>query len=304
MYFGIEYRRRPQDNWEMQHQYKYDTPQAAMSFVKAQNDYWARYSHSQRYRVKKVVDTDDTNFYAREAALNHTPVPWESNVSKIGYPWMLPHVDPANAKHVRFFRNAEDAVCQKYTSITMSRFLSNYEDMDEDHASDILIKAGYYGDQEFGITNDPDKIIDIYTNGPSSCMNDPDEYDLPDPHPAIVYSEGDFAVAYIGSEGRYSSRAVVCKTKKLYYTVYGHTKLMKDNLEKEGYKYSSSADDYEGMRLKAIWHDVDDGWLMPYVDVCEYAKLDKKNKFFVLTPHYGGTYCIRMTGGYADPDEY
>lgn len=303
MYFGIEYRSDPKLEWEMQHQYKYDTPQEALAFVKQQNDYWARWNYSQRFRVKKVVDTDDTNFYAREAALNHTPVPWKTGVAGHGYPWMLPHIDPDNPKQVRMFRRAEDAICQKYSTIGMSRFLANYESFDDDEVADILIKAGYYGDQEFGITNDAEKIIDIYYNGPSSCMNAPDEYDLPEPHPAVVYSEGDFAVAYIGSEGSYSSRAVVCKTKKLYYTIYGHTKLMKSKLEELGYSYSHKTSDYVGMRLKAVRHE-SGGWLMPYVDVGEYADLDSNAEFFLLTSDYEDSYCIRTTSGFADDEEY
>ncbi len=300
MYFTLNMRSTAQSEWEPCHQFRWDTPQEATEECKRMNDSNARYNYAARYRVRKVVDTDDDNFYAREAALNHKSVPWKSEASKnYGYPWLLPHIDPDNSRHVRFFRSVEDAVCGKYTSILMSRFLSNYEDFDDDEAAQVLIDAGFYGDMVFGITNDRDKIIDIYTNGPTSCMNDPEEYDLPDPHPAIVYSEGDFAVAYLGNEGCYSSRAVVCKTLKKYYNIYGHNALMESRLKEEGYEYCGSPSAYNGMKVKAIAYD--DGyepWLMPYIDCIGYANLDDNEEFFVFTDDWDNAeWSVRTTHG-------
>lgn len=305
MYFILMHRHDPDAEWQPDFSVTYPTPQEATETAKARNTSNTMYKLPTRYRVRKVVDTDDDNFFAREEKLNHTPIPWETNMARHGYKYMLPHIDPTNERHVRFFRSIEDAVCQKYTSMLMSRFLTNYEGFDEDEAQTILIKNGFYKDQDFGITNDPEKIIDIYTNGPSSCMNDPEEYELPEPHPAIVYSEGDFAVAYIGGEGSYSSRAVVCKTLKKYYCIYGHTPLMEDHLKKAGYEYMSSYDHgkgyrYNGMKVKLI--EGDGGYLMPYIDFAEYGRITPDGLYMEFGDCYEWPFCVRSTSGYAEEE--
>lgn len=303
MFFTLNRRDNPQSDWEPCHEFHWTDPKEAAAYCKGQNDAAAYYGRDYRYRVRKVVDTDDDNFYAREAAKNHKPLPWSSDVNST-WPWRLAHVDPENERQVRFFRSIEDAVCGKYTTINMSRFLANYEDMDDEEAQEILIKNGYYGDIQFGITNDPDKIIDIYNNGPTSCMNDPDEYELPEPHPAIVYSEGDFALAYLGSEGRYTARAVVCKENMTYYNIYGHDTLMRDHLRQAGYAHQTGSSTWNDMRVKAIPYEYDtDEFLMPYIDFCEYGYASECGKFIHLTNSYDkGEYCVRTTMGYTERD--
>lgn len=303
MFFILMHRYNDNQDWIPDFTTRYDTPQEATERAKALNADSIRWSYGSRYKVRKVVDTDDDNFIVREAALNHKPIPWNTTTIYNGWSFLLPHIDPDNERHVRFFRTVEDAVCQKYTSMLMSRYMANWETFSTDEAQQILIDAGFYDNQDFGITNDRDKIIDIYTNGPSSCMNDPEEYELPDPHPAVVYSEGDFAVAYIGGEGGYSSRAVVCVTSKSYYCIYGHCKLMEDLLKKEGYTFHSSGTSfYEGMKVKKV--ELNGDVLMPYIDFMEYGQTSSCGNFIVLSNDSDSEYCVRSTSGFVDDGEY
>lgn len=281
--------------WEDLWERTFPTGAEAQANAKSCNERQSSWGSLRRYKVKKIVDMDNNNFWAREAALNHKPVPWErSPYYAKHHAYMLPHVSPDNPHMIRFFLNMEHAVEGRYTSITVGRFLSNYEDIDSDEREDILVKMGIYSEQcTFGITTDPDKIIEIYENGPTSCMNDPDEYELPTPHPSIVYSKGDLALAYIErGDGQYSARAVVFPHEKAYTSVYGHYSLLKKHLVDEGYEQNERK--FIGAKIGAIKSD-DGDWLMPYIDPVSSASLSACGKYFILDDE--GDWDCRNTEG-------
>jgi hypothetical protein len=298
--------------WEPEFDKHFPTGQEASARAKENNayydnlcqsdDYYKRIYGNVRYRVRKVVDTDDDNYIAREAAKNHAPLPWLEDYPTVRYgqPWMLPHLDPDKEHFVRFYARIDHAIEDKYTSMRFSRFLDNYMGLDDTDVQDLLVKLGVYKDAAFGITNDPELIQRVYMDGPTSCMNDPENYPIQDdPHPSVVYSEGDFAVAYIQNGDSFSARAVVCPEKKIYYSGYGHTSLLLNHLKEAGYERKTSYQSYLGLRIKAM-RDNDGNWLMPYVDMCSYAQLDEDAGFFILA---GSGWEIQTTDGYAYEEE-
>lgn len=300
-FFILSVRYREGGDWEDRFQTRYDSGADAQAEAKRHNDYNSRWNYRARWRVRKVVDTDSDNFYAREKALNHTPVPWElSTAFENSWAYMLPHIDPDDPKKVRFYRTLTHAIEGRYTSVRMSKFLVDYERFDEEERDEILAKAGFWNgeDVEFAITQDADKIQEVYENGPNSCMADPDEYSLPDPHPVTVYSKGDLALAYVRRGDEYTARGVIYPEKQLYWSMYGHTALLENHLKDLGYiEDPQGGRGFEGAKVAAIPYD--DGYLMPYIDAVSTASLvTVDDELYFELKYSSGDFDVRVTEGY------
>lgn len=289
---------RTGEDWVPDFTTTYPDGAAANAVARANNDYWAKYGYPTRMRVRKVVDTDDDNYIAREEAKNHTPLPWtRSDYYGRHFKWQLAHIDPNDKFMIRFFDSIEDAIECKYKSLKVSRFLSRFEDFTDDRMQKILVDMGVYADAEFGVTQDLALVQEVYMNGPASCMNDPDDYPIQtDPHPAAVYSKGDLGVAYIKTgEKDYTARCIVHVENKIYAEGYGHTSLLFERLEEAGYTRSGNyRRDFVGAKIAAI-KDNDGEWLMPYVDVANTADLSDDETMFILSDC--GDYDIKTTDG-------
>lgn len=111
---------------------------------------------------------------------------------------------------------------------------------------------------ELKLTSSGDEVVEVYANGPSSCMQGEDS--------VRVYDTEDVAVAYIEVEGTIIARAVVCKNEEVglrYGRIYGVEDPLKYLLDKQGYVYHRSPID--GCRLVRI-PDSDGTFVMPYID--------------------------------------
>jgi hypothetical protein len=131
-------------------------------------------------------------------------------------------------------------------------------------------------------------IVDVYLQGPSSCMYHPaHQYGSKPHHPTEAYSSGDCAVAYLMREGQITARTVVCPRLKRFVNVYGDYDRMQPLLDAAGYKRGTLI----GMRLLKIRHK--GGYVMPYLD-CGYPVRDRGDHFVieqrVYDPHNPGQY--------------
>lgn len=299
--------------WQDDFETKYDGGAEAQLKAKEQNERYTtlhkRYPNNGynvfRWRVRKVLDTDNDNFYAREAAKNHKPFDFaekggDSVDSWNIYEYTLPHYDPNDKRKVRFFSCIEDAIEGKYTSTSISRFIANRYDASDTVIEKFLVEIGYYdGEYQFAITQDADEIQTIYENGPSSCMNDPREYPLPELHPTRVYAGPDLGVAYISRNGDFTARAVVWPDKKIYVGIYGHCSLLRAELEKAGYTRNHHFSMWEGARLQKIKEYPDDEgeYIMPYLDFGE-AVVDSGDFWIVKASHEDGSLYARNCTGF------
>lgn len=253
-----------------------------------------------RYRVRQLLDTEDTNFYAREAAKGFTPLDFDFEFQP--QPCALVHINPDNPKQVRFFDDVTDAIRCHYTVMNLTRFLSSYMGENDNKIQEYLVKSGYYsGDYEFKITGNEAEILWAYENGPTSCMNDPDEYPLPNPHPCVVYAESDLAVAVIKRGDNCTARAVVWPEKKIYAKVYGHDKLLTEELEKAGYHCCFSHNRWRGARIRKIWDPDGFAYLMPYIDMAMTLSKARGGNYFRLN-HIYGPWCCRRVDGYTEKE--
>ncbi len=109
------------------------------------------------------------------------------------------------------------------------------------------------------------EIVDIYLNGPSSCMSRPtSEYGTNGTHPVSVYGyDNDIAVAYIRRGERIIARTVVNTRRKQWVEIYGHDSALKSLLKTSGYTQNNYA--LEGCKLSLVKLD-DGGFVLPYLD--------------------------------------
>jgi hypothetical protein len=261
--------------WVESHDNMWDNGKDAAEEAERLNNYYrtCSWSHNRnrRYRVRRVVNTDSDNFMVREAAKNHNYL----DLSKLPdyafiVPWRLAHFHPEDKTKARFFRCVEDAVQEHYTVTRLPRFLTNYCDLPIEDCEEFLVDCGYYsGSASFEILRDADEIEMAYVHGPQSCMNDPDDYPLPDPHPARAYASPDLGVAVAKRGNDVTARAVVFPERKIYYRIYGHAKLLEAWLKSEGYRCTSADSAWRDARLMKIVYDddYDNGYICPYLDM-------------------------------------
>jgi len=248
-----------------------------------------------RYRVRCIRDTDNENYFVREKALGHEFIDVKGMWPGAWLPeYHMPHWHPDDPKMIRFFRSINDAVAQRYTQQTATRYLYQ-RDLELEDYEQYLIDHGYYkGETEFKILTDKDDIVRAYENGPSSCMADPDEYELPDPHPVHVYAAGDLAIAVIERGGDVTARALVWPDRKIYASIYGHEKLLTTELDKLGYRRTFAQSAWRGARLLKV---VDgDEFVCPYIDVSETVSVGRDG-FLRLAATRGSRGC-KETNGY------
>lgn len=242
-----------------------------------------------RWRVRKVLDTDDDNYIAREAAKNLVVVT-KDNLPDYVYwaDYWFPHIDPDNKRNIRYFRTVQDAVTCKYTSMKMSRFFATVCELELEDFESKLLELGFYeGVREFKILRDADEIEAAYENGPRSCMNDPNDYPLGDIHPARAYASPDLGLAVIMCEDDCVARAVVRPDKKIYCTIYGHVSLLKDELKKLGYRKTHAVSAWRGARLLKIYDNYTDAYVCPYLDMSATVSESRDGKYLRMAGRDG-----------------
>ena len=119
-----------------------------------------------------------------------------------------------------------------------------------------------------------EEILDVYRNGPRSCMMNDES--------VACYASPDLAVAYVEVDGRVVARAVVAPDKKIRARIYGDETLLGTLLEIEGYDKGN----LEGCRLLRI-EDDEGNLLCPYLDCGTRAYPDDDYILITCCGEYG-----------------
>ncbi|WP_315782255.1 hypothetical protein [Bradyrhizobium sp. SZCCHNPS1003] len=178
---------------------------------------------------------------------------------------------------ITFVATEEDAILDKFTSVTPGRYISRYYDTDDhkipdDQRRKLISSIDPSGEVFFAF--DPDEIVRVYADGPSSCMDGDHKFSTP-VRPVSVYGAGDLAVAYtVNSRGRIQSRAVCWPKNKVYGRCYGDVQRLEAALEAEGFetpREGHSADEngptFVGARMMKVFLNNDKNYVvMPYFD--------------------------------------
>lgn len=154
------------------------------------------------------------------------------------------------------------------------------------------------------------ECVDVYTHGPSSCMDQRHEFDFNYDYvgfnnPACVYGDCDFGVAYVGDpKGIVEARCVVVPDKKIHGRIYGHVEKLKLLLKKAGYQdaYKDHNTLWEGSRLSLRYANKKHKHIvMPYVDIMPwgvYSKDDEGEWIRIISDRDGGNgtvMCLQHT---------
>lgn len=261
-----------------------------------------------RYRAKRLVLKGDDNFIAREAAKNHNMLPLErfqamgANTLEL---FMLPHWHPEEKEKIRFFATLTKAIDGDYTKTNATRFFSNHLGLDVAACEEYLVEVGFYTDKAtFEILTDADAIQEAYENGPTSCMNDPGEYPLPDIHPSRVYAGPDLAVAVILRGDKVTARAVIYPAKKAFLRTYGHSTLLKAELKDRGYRSTEARTVWAGARIQKIWDDYEGEFICPYLDMSSTVRESRDGKYLRLAGADGKLRSQCCTGFTCHEDNY
>jgi len=236
-------------------------------------------SQGRKWQPRKLVTDDkwkerETKRF-QDGAYKH--VPWETQKWWKGTKPCLEHFAHVSIERdakIAFTMDAHQGSSDIQTRIKPGRYLERY-------FGDVLS-----GDEirrwvaEFSVTYEPNKlnlatkpkeILDVYVNGPTSCMTHPMPQfisRLVKKHPVEAYAGGDLAVAFLEGDGRapcedcnelcdgcdgealtYNARAVVWPEKKIYGRIYGDADRMHLVLKKAGYSASNA---FAGAKLARI----------------------------------------------------
>lgn len=200
------------------------------------------------------------------------------------YPDHYAHLSVKRPGMVAYTETIERGIADRQTVTTPGRYLQKFY-ADTFSAEEIKRYIGECGAEhlELKIANDPSEIERIYTapGAPHSCMAHARHNFLSHCHPVRVYGgpKSDLALAYYGSlDTRIHARAIVWPDRQIHGRVYGNQGVMNALLSAAGY----CKGELDGARVRAIEDNNGNGYVMPYVDGIDYAKLSRDGECFIL----------------------
>lgn len=225
-----------------------------------------------------------------------------------------PHKSAERADFVAFTESPEKGEQDRQTRVKvgvyLTRFFSDVLTPNEiQHWSRLANMSAESAEIQFAKTTD--EIVDVYLNGPDSCMSENVGHYSSDIHPVSVYGDSDLQLAYIRKPSAYHENAIACRAlvwpeKMVYGRVYptperyngeardiarAEQESLILNLERIGYRSGS----FNGAKIRAIC-DSDDSYVMPYLD--GGYNLTQSGAWFVFDKN--GTITANNTNGLTD----
>ena len=207
------------------------------------------------------------------------------------------HVSLNNPSMLAYTENSAKGHADRQTPIKVGRYLNRFtKGLTEDRIREVVeAHNACFDTGALEIATTSDDIVQVYTNGPSSCMSYSPSHFSSSQHPTVVYGSGDLGIAYIGGLAKPRGRALVYLKKKVYSTIYGDVARLKSILDKSGYKPDKGSD-FEGAKVKLVRCENNiDGYIMPYLDNEYGVKYSSDRDHFVMTHSYD--YCAQYTHG-------
>lgn len=277
MPYILEHRYSSSEDWEWNWEGVESSPDQYAILADRNNK---AYNGRIQWRVSEIEMSDPRCWRLREQLA-------QSDGSRNLPPWKpstayYEHMDPDKPNMVRFIRDDKDGQRNRYTTMTVGRFLSRFRDFSQ---SDIERYCAMVGlDMEVSklhVSKTADDFERVYLNGPHSCMAYEavnDRYGEENIHPVRLYGDLDLAVAYIERGGDITGRALVWPEKKIHGRIYGDAHRMKLRLEEEGYTEDWN---FTGARLhldRTKYNDI----RAPYVDGQMRGTISEDGKYIIL----------------------
>ena len=194
------------------------------------------------------------------------------------------HVSLANTEQMAFTQSDAHGKTDRLTAMKPGKFLRKYadkylaENIKSRGLTYLLKEDGTVLDQtistlavEFAAANEvydvefastPEDIVQVYLDGPNSCMSHFLSFYESPLHPTYVYGAGDLSVAYLRRDDEITARVLCWPAKKEFLnTFYGDEGRLRPALENMGWDETY---DFSGARLLKIPHGGE--YVMPYLD--------------------------------------
>lgn len=220
---------------------------------------------------------------ARFATEYYERVPWHNDLVSIEDHFV--HIDPSDPGKLRYTENEAKGDRHIYISTRPGRYLTKYyPSLSNDDVREWQAKVDRANTVKFAETSE--ECVEVYTNGPNSCMSHGVDDFQGHCHPCMVYGgKADVTVAYLEKpNGKgYSARAIVWPEKKLFGRMYGDEHRLKVRLEAAGY----TSDELSGFYVNLIPDQKDrkNRIIMPYFDCGGGAKIDGDRVFVSRDVH-------------------
>lgn len=184
------------------------------------------------------------------------------------------HVAIKDPTRIAFTKNARDGARDIQTSMKPGKYLTEFFGKvltTEQIKVFAMEHSTTFENKELKFATTPEDIERVYepTLG-YSCFSGTKK--------ANLYGSGDFAVAYIESDGVIKARAVCCPARKIYVRSYGDNYRLEKLLHDAGYTKKYDRTSYKGLRLLTKFH-----WNGFYTDFGCYPEPKPNDKeFFVI----------------------
>ncbi|WP_207184005.1 hypothetical protein [Methylobacterium indicum] len=223
------------------------------------------------------------------------------DVEKVGLPVITEHYAYLNDEgRVSYVPSEEYGAAGRRHDVTAGSYLNRfYTALSPSEVELYEARLRYEG--QLQITDDPKRAVEIYQNGPSSCMSGKFKQYGEKHHPVEAYFAGDLALAYLEDNGEIIARCLIWPEKKLYTRAYGDLAKIKSLLRAEGY----SQGDFFGAKMQRLTHMYDrrDFFILPFVDKSDsYAGspaslcVVDRGDHFEISERFEGYHCAQTSG--------
>lgn len=258
------------------------------------DDLLSDYSSAPRLHIVRARHRDDHEYTSQAQAI-FARNPWAKHKwfreNFIRWVELMPAPSETKQGYLAYYQSPAKRVRDIRTPIKAGRWLNKY--FGDILSQDEIQKYGLEWEAAFGpidvvITQDSDEIQAVYQAAHlGSCMWFPDEDWAGSCHPARVYGGNlDLGIAYIGTKDTPVARCLVWPAKKIYFDkMYGDDYRLRNALRQAGFS-AGDTDEFEGARLLRIPYN--NGFVLPYVDVCENVE---DNGTHLILDRYGSIGC-------------
>jgi len=230
-----------------------------------------------KFQPRPVTGADDWRDRERQRFAECKPVVWLEEPWWKAYhkPDHFAHVCPDDQTLISFIRDDKNGEAGVKTNIKPGKYLSEFFGdvlLPQEINTMALKHAVQFENKELKFATTVEDIERVYKPQLGfSCFSGTKK--------ACGYASGDWAVAYIESNGAVTARAVCAPTRKKYVRIYGDETRLASLLKAAGYSQSLySAEEYEGLRILKEHH-----WPGWYADFPSYQVQDPNDaKYLVI----------------------
>lgn len=283
--------------------YLLENPRRAADMATSQNTSAKRMGLTRRYRVSKLPEAESNEWRDREKARfasgSVVAVPWSEESWFADYKEKHFCYISSKKGSIAYTESVSAGMANKQTRMRPGRYLAKYFE-GVLSGPDIALWCAKMGvvnnDSTLQFASTPEDILNVYLEGPDSCMAHGLSRYSSSVHPVKAYGNSDLQVAYcvktdedcMGNDReRIIARTVCWPEKKRYSVIYGDNYRLTELLTAAGYVWGN----FDGARLRKIGEHPE--YVCPYID--DAARVDVVGEYLVIDDD--GDYDCQMTNG-------